>query len=147
MPLDEYYKIKFTKMMLVNSVQLGSYDNKCLNAKLYFTPPRHESSHDSRYLNAFLMLMVRFNFITGLLISWGFLCCLASFVLGHMVKKYICVLFSYVTKDALCDALGNCRKVLQSSVNFTNIFVLVWILKPICNSIFHRIKLINAYIL
>lgn len=32
MPLDEYYKIKFTKMMLVNSVQLGSYDNKCLNA-------------------------------------------------------------------------------------------------------------------
>lgn len=61
-------------------------------------------------------------------------------------KKHIYVLFPYVTEDALCDALGNCRKVLQSSVNFTNIFVLVWILKPICNSIFHRMKLINAYI-
>jgi hypothetical protein len=56
-------------------------------------------------------------------------------------KKHIYVLFSYVT--ALCDALGNCKKVLQSSVNFTIFFVLVWILKPICNSIFHRMKSIN----
>jgi hypothetical protein len=147
MPHEEYYRIKLTKSMLVNSVQLGSYDNKFLNEKLYFTPPRHESSHDTRCLNAFLMLMVCFNFsywsadILRIFMLPGFLC---SRTYG---KKKICVLFSYVTKDALCDALGNCRKVLQSSVNFTNIFVLVWILKPICNSIFHGIKLINAYIL
>jgi uncharacterized membrane protein YwaF len=49
--------------MLVNSVQLGSYDNKCLNAKLYFTPPRHESSHDNRCFDAFLQLMVCFSSI------------------------------------------------------------------------------------
>ena len=94
MPLDEYYKIKFIKRMLVNSVQLGSYDNKCLNAKLYFTPLRHESSHDSRCLNTFLMFMVRFNFICWssdtlrIFMLPGFLC---SRRYGK--KTYICVVF------------------------------------------------------
>jgi hypothetical protein len=32
-----------------------------------------------------------------------------------------------------------------ASVNFKNISILVWILKPIGNAIFHKMKLLNAY--
>lgn len=127
-----------------------SYDNRCFNAKLYFTPPRHESSDDNRCLNVFLLLMVCFNSIywygaiLRIFMVPGFLCS------GAYGKKHIYVLFSYVTEDALCDALGNCRKVLQSLMNFKNIFLLVWIISCFVKDfacllrIKKHIELINA---